>query len=129
MSGEDSISIRCPRLAIRLAISESTPDEHWIAMLVNMGFTRCEVDEIKETLSDCALRANGCPDHVAAILADLHSFTWFAMETVPGVACTDRDTQAGTPAADLVFAVAIGQVPKDPEVFVDIGIKAGDSLS
>ena len=38
--------------------------------------------------------------------------TWFGIAGLHGAAATNRGTQAGTPAADLIFAVAIGRVLK-----------------
>ena len=90
---------------------------------------------------------SGMTSHLRAVLDDLYCHTWFAMETIAGVAQTSRGTQAGTPIADVLFAVAIGRVfktvrqelidaglastarmPGDPSVFEGLGVNASDEV-
>lgn len=98
-------------MARRLSINESTPDEQWISLLVSSGFSTDEIqDIIAETGKICSYTEAGCSEHLAAVLRDMHCFTWFAMEAVPGIGATTRGTQAGMPVADVVFAIAIRRI-------------------
>ena len=72
-------------MARMLVISDATPDEHWIAILVSAGFSPAEIDDIKSSIiSHCALAEGGCSEHTTALLGDIHRMTWFAMEACPG---------------------------------------------
>ena len=111
------ISCAFASMGRKLVLRETTPDEHWICMLRSSGFTSEEICDIMKSIADCCVLSDaGCSDHLRAVLGDLHERTWFSMEAVSGIACTDRGTQAGTPVSDLLFAIAMGRVFKSVRV-------------
>ena len=109
------VDVRCAFATVgrALFLHDVPPDEQWLSLLHQVGFSRDEIADICDAVQQlCLLQEHACSDHVAAIFRALHEKTWFNMDLVEGVSETTRGTAAGTAVADLAFTIAFRRVLK-----------------
>ena len=64
-------------------------------------------------LQPSALAQAGVPPHLAAIAADIHEATWFAVAGAPGIVSTICGSKPGDPLGDLMYNFLMARVIKN----------------
>ena len=90
-------------------------DETWLRKLSATGFDAEDIRLIVDVVSDRSWldSAVGFDDRSSftfAVLRNLYSRTWFSQDYVQGVVHTSLGSMAGTPPADLIYALAFSRV-------------------
>ena len=68
------------------------------------AFTEDEKRAIMDiTLSQCAAKEVGAPEHLTELAADVHTATWFSIPGTEGVTETILGTKPGDPLGDLLY--------------------------
>ena len=94
-------------------------DEAWIKSLLKVGFSREDVEHIKQGVNETPwLHKNGKFDQgltqaVSRDVAMAQSFfthTWFSQEHIPNVVKINMGSSAGMPLADVIYSMAMSRV-------------------
>ena len=89
-------------LAMRLS---SDPDDI-DAILDGIEIPECWHDALRDMMGQPNKMDEHIPDHLAEVLADTHTTTWFCAEGREEVAQSLKGSRPGTALADLVFNMA-----------------------
>ena len=99
----------------RIIFSETDSDESWLRKLNDNGFSNDEIKCIYDTISDhdwFSEATDGDPtcEFLMHLLNSFYKFTWFSQESISEVVHTTRGSLAGTPPADIIYAMAFARV-------------------
>ena len=94
-------------------------EEHWLRWLLQCGFSADDANDI--ILAACSFISwadAGAHPHAVAMLQAAHTRSWFSIE---GLAQVYRYSKcaAGTPLSDLVYAIDMMFILKEPERMID----------
>ena len=93
------------------------------------AFTEDEKQAIMDiTLSQCAAKEVGVPEHLSELAADVHTATWFSIPGTEGVTETILGTKPGDPLGDLLYNLLMLRVLRALHYELDkegIAVKVG----
>ncbi len=99
----------------RILFDEFDNDETWLRKLAASGFSHDDIDAIlvvvndKEWVSDVICRSDGV-SFAWGLINKFYCNTWFSQDYVDGVVSTTHGCMAGTPPADIIYALAFSRV-------------------
>ena len=101
----------------KVCICDPSGDEQWIAAMRAAGLPENEIRTIFDTISkvpEWVTPMEGgsglCQNYSFCVAASVYRNSWFSTEGLSNVVKTNRGSGAGTPLADIIFALTMSRV-------------------